>query len=364
MLYRSQSNCCCRRPPYPHSSVTAADTPAASSQRPSLSFPIFPTQAAATSTASPHHCSTRAQPPSFPPAPAAGQRRLNRYLPCSQPQPPLGAPHADATASSLSRCRSPRADCRCPHLPPSLPRRTPLPQLSSDPRCLVFFPLPQSPLSQQPPAPAILNRRLLSSSSCAHRRRCRRPPLHHRRPFLPSPTAAAATHCRNLLLTAACSPRSHTPTRSPPPPCFSPSSLLLTYRRCLPLFLAATASPLPPLLCCCRPLLLPRRRTVAPPPLPAVAAHPCLCRCCRRPHLPPTAPPRWRAPMLQPHSHSHPCINRSRALLIVFPLPPLLQPCLTVASSRSQQLLLVVSISTIVGPPCHHLLKLMLLTRQ
>ncbi|RRT49564.1 hypothetical protein B296_00040358 [Ensete ventricosum] len=44
-------------------------------------------------------------PPSFPPAPVAGQRRC---LPCSQPQPPLGAPHADATASSLSRCRSPR----------------------------------------------------------------------------------------------------------------------------------------------------------------------------------------------------------------------------------------------------------------
>ncbi|RWW62922.1 hypothetical protein BHE74_00029922 [Ensete ventricosum] len=63
-----------------------------------------------------------------------------------------------------------------PHLPPSLPRRTPLPQPSSDPRCLLFFPLLQTPLWQQPPTPAILNRRLLSSSSRTQHQRYYRPP--------------------------------------------------------------------------------------------------------------------------------------------------------------------------------------------
>ncbi|RWW56819.1 hypothetical protein BHE74_00036424 [Ensete ventricosum] len=47
-----------------------------------------------------------------PPSPFLLQRRLNRVLPCSQPQPPLGAPHADATTSSLSSPRpSPYRRC-------------------------------------------------------------------------------------------------------------------------------------------------------------------------------------------------------------------------------------------------------------
>ncbi|RRT82015.1 hypothetical protein B296_00009328 [Ensete ventricosum] len=40
-----------------------------------------------------------------PPSPFLLQCRLSRCLPCSQPQPPLGAPHANATATSLSSPR-------------------------------------------------------------------------------------------------------------------------------------------------------------------------------------------------------------------------------------------------------------------
>ncbi|RZS02238.1 hypothetical protein BHM03_00032258, partial [Ensete ventricosum] len=91
LLLRTHASTDCRRRPHL--------LPAAPHRRPSLPSLFLPLHL--------HHrrCSTRTQPPSFPPAPAAGQRRC---LPCSQPQPPLGAPHADATASSLSRCRSPR----------------------------------------------------------------------------------------------------------------------------------------------------------------------------------------------------------------------------------------------------------------
>ncbi|RRT72008.1 hypothetical protein B296_00003077 [Ensete ventricosum] len=157
-------------------------------------------------------------------------------------------------------------------------------------------------------------------------------------------------------------------------PCFSPSSLLLTCRRCHPSLAAAChSSPLSLLPCCLLCFAA------------ATAAHPCLCRWCCRPYLPRTVPPHWRTPVLQPHSHCHPYINRSctllfssrtnpaiflptllppssspttttaacsrypsstlitapplassSALLIFFPLhPPMSQPCPTVASSRS-----------------------------
>ncbi|RWV77992.1 hypothetical protein GW17_00061110, partial [Ensete ventricosum] len=98
----------CRRPPFPllpatvashHipiSSVAVVDTPVASSHRPSLSFLIFSMQVVATSATSPHHCSTFFPPCSY------------RRPTSPQSQPPLGASHADATASSLSRYRSPR----------------------------------------------------------------------------------------------------------------------------------------------------------------------------------------------------------------------------------------------------------------
>ncbi|RZR99184.1 hypothetical protein BHM03_00028680 [Ensete ventricosum] len=95
----SASCCCCELVPLP---IVAAGSICCLQPHPAghlfhlSSFPCISTT---------RRFSTHAQPPSFPPAPVAGQCRC---LPCSQLQPPLGAPHADATASSLSRCRSPR----------------------------------------------------------------------------------------------------------------------------------------------------------------------------------------------------------------------------------------------------------------
>ncbi|RWW36613.1 hypothetical protein BHE74_00058354 [Ensete ventricosum] len=99
-------------------------------------------------------CSTRAQPPSFPPAPAAGQHRLSHCLPCSHPQPPLGATHTNATTSFLSHNHSPRRTATAlTFLPRFLvrprccsPRRTPSASFSS--LCLYR--------SSRPPLPSLL----------------------------------------------------------------------------------------------------------------------------------------------------------------------------------------------------------------
>ncbi|RZR83509.1 hypothetical protein BHM03_00010117 [Ensete ventricosum] len=181
-------------------------------------------------------------------------------------------------------------------------------------------------------------------------------------PFLPYhrllAVAAATTHCRNLLpitthrftspLPSPSATSSSVGHRSSSPPLHHRRSLLFpsfpaphlpslppVVGRCLPLFPAAAASPLPPLLCCYHPLLLlPHRCTVASPPIPATTVHPCLCRWCCHPYLPPTAPPPPHrcALVLQPHSRYHPYINRSCTLLFnsrthpaIF-LPTLLPP--------------------------------------
>ncbi|RWV84585.1 hypothetical protein GW17_00053689, partial [Ensete ventricosum] len=173
------------------------------------------------------------------PAPTVSQRRRSRCLPYSQPQPQLGAPHADATASSLSRCH-------CPHLPPSLPRsprrtlaasfsslccsrlcrssRPPLPSLTVG-CCL----LPPAPIANDV---TVLLLRLLPTA-------CRRYQL-------PVTTAALSS---NLL----CFPRLNLP-------------FLLSYRSSrtspLPSPSVASSSGRPPLflssLCCCCNLLLDR----------------------------------------------------------------------------------------------------------
>ncbi|RRT64459.1 hypothetical protein B296_00013170 [Ensete ventricosum] len=98
------------------------------------------------------------------------------------------------------------------------------------------------------------------------------------------------------------------------------TSLIYRWHLCSSPFFPTVASLLPLLLQPTESNLLPittHRFTVASSPLPAVAAYPCLCRWCRRPYLPPTAPPRRRAPVLQPHSRCHPCINRSCTLLFI-----------------------------------------------
>ncbi|RRT50502.1 hypothetical protein B296_00046568 [Ensete ventricosum] len=226
---------------------------------------------------------------------------LLSHLPCScrRPASPLLLPHLPYS--------SPPASAASAAAPSPSASRHPNPATSTEP--IVDAP---TACSHRGPTAAALTPAILAvaasspsaaSSSVGHRSSS--PPLHHCRPSLPS-------HYRNLLFTAAYSPRSHTPTPSPPLPCFSPSSLLLTCHRCHPSWAAAChSSPLPPLLCCCRQLLLlPHRRSVAPPLLPATAVHLFLYRCCRRPLAA--------------------AVASSRAFLIFFPLqPPQPQPPLT-----------------------------------
>ncbi|RWW37400.1 hypothetical protein BHE74_00057487, partial [Ensete ventricosum] len=112
--------------------------------------------------------------PSPPPSPAP---IVGHHLPFSSTAAFLQClPTIIATAFVALLCHSP---LRIP-----LPHRFPA------------APLPS--LSQQSPAPAILNRWLLSTSSCTHRRRCRRPP-----PMPPPhglPPLPTASHSRCPLL--------------------------------------------------------------------------------------------------------------------------------------------------------------------
>ncbi|RWW72780.1 hypothetical protein BHE74_00019400 [Ensete ventricosum] len=133
------------------------------------------------------------KPPSFLLAPTVGQRRLSRCIPCSQRQPPLSAPHPDATASSLSRsptpatvstgsdisrahrrrpcCSQPSSDpSHYPHLLPLLINRRPYPSLAtsptapSSPSSLASSPNPAAAALAGPPLPP-----LVAHTSRAHR---------------------------------------------------------------------------------------------------------------------------------------------------------------------------------------------------
>ncbi|RRT34136.1 hypothetical protein B296_00054949, partial [Ensete ventricosum] len=211
------------------------------------------------------------------------------FISSSQPPATISLSYSTIAAATPSSAAAPPAHS---HLLPSLPRRhPPLAAASSSLVAAVFF---------SPAAAALAGLSLPSSflPCCrsphpCHPCRCcflsigcfflRRPPqfllfitVGHPchlplQPLQPTAATSFSQPPADLLLTVACSHRSHTPTRSPPIPCLSPYSLLLTCRRCHPSWAAAChSSPLPPLLCCYRQLLLlPRRRTIAPPPLPA-----------------------------------------------------------------------------------------------
>ncbi|RRT42234.1 hypothetical protein B296_00013303 [Ensete ventricosum] len=178
------------------------------------------------------------------------------------PSPLLLPPASVASAaapSSLLLTTGQRLLCCCPISPALAAGQRclcccPISLCQSPPNpCDISEPIADTPVARNhrdPTAtaltPAILVAAAFSAASSSVGHCSSSPPLYRRRPSLPSPTAAAATHCRSLLLTAACSPRSHTPTRSPPLPCFSPSSLLLTCRRCHPSWATAChSSPLP-----------------------------------------------------------------------------------------------------------------------
>ncbi|RWW37751.1 hypothetical protein BHE74_00057091, partial [Ensete ventricosum] len=269
----------CRRPPFPllpaaaaghHtpiSTVAAADTPAASSHRPSLSSSAthshhsqpsllshsrcHPSSATAAGhlchpfhllfSAAGHHlplllnhsrshtllgrCSTRALPPSSfaaPSPPAAGRCLL---FPCR-------------CCLLLSRCCSPCRTVAALFLPTLLPQPSPLPSLP--------LLLPLHRLLLPPPATAV-------------------PPLHHRRPSLPSPTAAAATHSRNLLLTATCRPPSHSRLQ----PSVAHTHTVTTYSLPFPLFPAPHLPPLPPVVGRCLPFFPAASSTLLLPPTPS-----------------------------------------------------------------------------------------------
>ncbi|RZS09717.1 hypothetical protein BHM03_00040831 [Ensete ventricosum] len=163
-------------------------------------------QVVATSAASPHHCSTFFPPCSY------------RRPTSPQPQPPLGASHADATASSLSRYRSPRR---------TVVALTFLLRFPAEPCC-------RSPRRTPSPAPVILNRRLLSSSSThpsltlppsSSYASSPRPvaAANYRSQPLPSPPISSASggfsthcyHCRNLPFLVSCRSSRTSPLPSP-----------------------------------------------------------------------------------------------------------------------------------------------------
>ncbi|RWW69501.1 hypothetical protein BHE74_00022897 [Ensete ventricosum] len=162
------------RRPYPPTPVTSHRchpplTPASFSSLVAVVFPIFPTQAAATSAASPHCCLSSL--PLLPPAeprcsPAAGTLAIQRHCCCSLQRRPA------TPAAALAR----------PPLPPSLP----LPLLPSNPQprhCRPFF----LPVVVQPKAKAA------AISPCCRSLLQPRPPH-----LLPSAatSVAALSNCR------------------------------------------------------------------------------------------------------------------------------------------------------------------------
>ncbi|RZR85735.1 hypothetical protein BHM03_00012765 [Ensete ventricosum] len=119
-------------------------------------------------------CSTRTQPPSFPLAPTTGQRRLSRYLPCSQPQPPAG-PRCSPAAATLTGLSLPSSFLLCQPQPSQ-----PLFCLA-DPTFLQIQHHYCCSLQRRPATPAI---------HC--RSPCRTPVASSRRPSLSSPRSPAA----------------------------------------------------------------------------------------------------------------------------------------------------------------------------
>ncbi|RZS01026.1 hypothetical protein BHM03_00030811, partial [Ensete ventricosum] len=122
-----------------------------------------------------------------PPSPFLLQRCIGRCLPCSQPQPPLGTPHADATASSLS---SPwPSPCRCCSRCPAMSSLLGSPAAAVSPPCH----------RRRPSLPMLLF--LSSSSSSPSNSHCHLPSQPQLPPSAaPAPSFLYRCNRRNLLL--------------------------------------------------------------------------------------------------------------------------------------------------------------------